>query len=91
MEHDILILDSLYLRSTGCDYATVERVNRDTVYPLLAKLAETAFMRFFKVYYDSRTLDFTRTHFLCKNFHLLSKYPCIKSMVSRQEKWKDTE
>ena len=41
--------DTLSLRSTGCDYATVERVNRDTVYPLLAKLTETAFMRFFKV------------------------------------------
>lgn len=34
---------------TGCDYATVERVNRDTVFPLLQSLAATPFMRYFKV------------------------------------------
>jgi hypothetical protein len=34
---------------TGCDYASVEQVNRDTVNPLLRQLVQTPFMRYFKV------------------------------------------
>lgn len=37
------------VRDCCCDYATVERVNRDTVFPLLEALTHTAFMRYFKV------------------------------------------
>ena len=32
----------------GCDYASVEQVNRDTLNPLLKALTRTAFMRYFK-------------------------------------------
>jgi ERO1-like protein alpha len=32
----------------GCDYASVEQVNRDTLNPLLTALTGTAFMRYFK-------------------------------------------
>ena len=35
--------------SAGCDYASVEQVNRDTVNPLLRQLVQTPFMRYFKV------------------------------------------
>ena len=35
--------------SAGCDYASVEQVNRDTVNPLLRRLVQTPFMRYFKV------------------------------------------
>jgi len=34
--------------SAGCDYASVEQVNRDTLNPLLKALTGTAFMRYFK-------------------------------------------
>lgn len=35
--------------NAGCDYASVEQVNRDTVNPLLSKLVQMPFMRYFKV------------------------------------------
>jgi Endoplasmic Reticulum Oxidoreductin 1 (ERO1) len=37
------------LLRAGCDYASVEQVNRDTVNPLLRQLVQTPFMRYFKV------------------------------------------
>ena len=36
------------MRLAGCDYASVEQVNRDTLNPLLKALTGTAFMRYFK-------------------------------------------
>lgn len=37
------------VRDCCCDYASVERVNRDTVNPLLSRLVAMPFMRYFKV------------------------------------------
>ncbi len=36
----------------GCDYASVEQVNADTVNPLLTRLVAMPFMRYFKVSLD---------------------------------------
>jgi len=33
----------------GCDYASVERLNRDHLFPLLTEMVEQPFFRFFKV------------------------------------------
>lgn len=43
--HTVAALEN---RPAGCTYAAVERVNRDTVKPLIDELVKTPFFRYFK-------------------------------------------
>lgn len=46
-----LQLSNLVLQVTGCgcDYASVERVNKDHLHPTLSRLVRTPFFKYFKV------------------------------------------
>lgn len=39
----------LQVAGCGCDYASVERLNRDTLHPLLNSLVQLPYFRYFKV------------------------------------------